>query len=656
MIIMQLKLLSNIFLLTLYLFFRLPYIETTEQVSVLFFTFLLNLLAYYCYKKFEKNYSVDLFIYLLVIMGWILTLFTIGNNIGLTMGNVLLSLFPSFVLLFFFSLFDPKYYRKYKKLMLTQAALGLLSFFTYITFSNTVDYAIMVTLSILFTLFTIIFVYYKELHEHRFQKVVKSICIGLISAIFPYLGLHLFPTFILNREAFSSLYWLIYLFILFPIVIIHQFELKLQVKSNSFDKQNVLFFSGLLAISYFFLSNIDVSSKQLLLGTYLTVSLYGLYNFFIEKKEQKYTDNMNILKDKQYEIQLGLLSNQRFESVAKLLVKIINEKFNFEDAAIIWQFHAPPYFVLKNGELENLSLNSVNDELNQEELTVKFFSNDKYLLTIPIMENHEKIGVFCFTLDSNTALSQTFLDDVSTYTHQIGQILFTANELFETQEIYRKSQFSSIERETYLKQLNLELEAKEKLANYLHDDVLQSLLAVKNMVNVLEEESELKELINRTLEELSNSLRYEMTELFPTFLYETSLQIAVENLIIKRKKSFGNKDIDFELNIAITNQLTNELKIFFYRTIKELITNVFKHSEATKCTVDLLLLEEQYKLKVVDNGIGVYVDEIETDEDFYYQHVGLLTVKQEIDYKNGEFNVFSRKNSGTRIEILLPIE
>ncbi|MDN6836012.1 MAG: hypothetical protein L0L86_07725, partial [Lactococcus lactis] len=228
---MQLKLISNTALMTLYLFFSLPNINTKEKITALFFASFLYLLSYYCYKKFEKNYSVDLFIYLLITVGWVITFFTLGGTIGLIVGNFLFSLFPSLVLLFFFSLFDQKYYAKYKNLIVIQVSLGLLGFLTYISFTNAVYYAAMVVLCVLFNLFIILFIYYKELHEHKFQNIVRNIFITLAVATIPYLSLHLFPTAILNREFFSALYWLIYLFILFPIVIIYQFELKLQIKN-----------------------------------------------------------------------------------------------------------------------------------------------------------------------------------------------------------------------------------------------------------------------------------------------------------------------------------------------------------------------------------------------------------------------------------------
>ncbi len=85
-----------------------------------------------------------------------------------------------------------------------------------------------------------------------------------------------------------------------------------------------------------------------------------------------------------------------------------------------------------------------------------------------------------------------------------------------------------------------------------------------------------------------------------------------------------------------------------YRIGLEAMTNVLRHSAATRCTVRLWLQEGQVNLEVRDNGRGLSPDQ--------RPGVGLQAMKERAAELNGQLSLQSPPGGGTQVRLILPLQ
>ncbi|MFD2638119.1 sensor histidine kinase [Piscibacillus salipiscarius] len=79
--------------------------------------------------------------------------------------------------------------------------------------------------------------------------------------------------------------------------------------------------------------------------------------------------------------------------------------------------------------------------------------------------------------------------------------------------------------------------------------------------------------------------------------------------------------------------------------LKEAVTNVVKHSEASHCLIDINESPNEVKMLIQDDGVGI-------DQSKQSKGHGLRGISERLEFVNGKFNL--KTNSGTRIEIQIP--
>jgi two-component system, NarL family, sensor histidine kinase DesK len=79
--------------------------------------------------------------------------------------------------------------------------------------------------------------------------------------------------------------------------------------------------------------------------------------------------------------------------------------------------------------------------------------------------------------------------------------------------------------------------------------------------------------------------------------------------------------------------------------IKEAVTNIVKHSEASFCSIVLKENSEHFLLVITDNGIG-------TKDKIVFGN-GLKGMKERLEFVNGEISINTRKN-GLALSITIP--
>lgn len=212
-----------------------------------------------------------------------------------------------------------------------------------------------------------------------------------------------------------------------------------------------------------------------------------------------------------------------------------------------------------------------------------------------------------------------------------------------------------------LRKLNTEITLVEererrRIAENLHDSLGQTLsLAFMHLSSV--NKGECPEHIQHTLDftsklldkaiKESRSLTYDLS---PPILYELGLIPAV-----KWKLEQFENEYELKTSLVTNNKeedLSREYKIFFYRTIGELLMNIFKHAKATHVEVRLFMKEHSFVIEVQDNGEGIDKSKIKAAS--AKGGFGLMSIVERIDSINGTFSI-NPNEEGTIAKIKVPL-
>ncbi|WP_298426056.1 ATP-binding protein [uncultured Kordia sp.] len=104
--------------------------------------------------------------------------------------------------------------------------------------------------------------------------------------------------------------------------------------------------------------------------------------------------------------------------------------------------------------------------------------------------------------------------------------------------------------------------------------------------------------------------------------------------------------IDYGLN----ERLENSLELSLFRMIQELITNIIKHAEATRATIQLTQHSQDLNIIVEDNGKGFDSKNIEATG------IGLANIEKRVIHLNGKLTIDSTLKKGTTILIDIPLD
>jgi signal transduction histidine kinase len=193
----------------------------------------------------------------------------------------------------------------------------------------------------------------------------------------------------------------------------------------------------------------------------------------------------------------------------------------------------------------------------------------------------------------------------------------------------------------------------------LHDRIGQPLLALKLMVGSLrgfthsadmaKELDEIDDLIGGMIDD-TRTLTF---ELCPHVLYMLGFETAIEWLAEKSEKRYG---VSFQCESDHKpNPMDEDLKVFLFQAIRELMTNVGKHARATNARVSVSRNNGIVSIEVEDDGIGFDVLEVDSlKED--NMSFGLFSIRESLYHLGGSFQITSKYGEGTSIRLTAPIE
>ena len=185
---------------------------------------------------------------------------------------------------------------------------------------------------------------------------------------------------------------------------------------------------------------------------------------------------------------------------------------------------------------------------------------------------------------------------------------------------------------------------RQRIARELHDGIGQSLAALKMQLQFDENAHDSGKAVEK-VDALCEEVRSLSHQMMPLVLLENGLRDALTQLV---EDSFVNSNIEAEIVITGSEvRLPDKVEVHLYRIAQELITNIIKHSKASKAGVQLLCRKEMVILIVEDNGIGF-------DETNKPEGIGLNNMYSRVDSMGGRTIIQSSSTGGTYVHVAIP--
>ncbi len=195
------------------------------------------------------------------------------------------------------------------------------------------------------------------------------------------------------------------------------------------------------------------------------------------------------------------------------------------------------------------------------------------------------------------------------------------------------------------------------MAREIHDELGQQLTGLKMDIawigkKLKNESDEVKFRMNETLQLIDTTVktvRRIATQLRPSILDDLGIVAALEWQSEEFQKRSG---IICTFNCNVANiSTTTDVATGFFRIFQESLTNVVRHSKATKVETQLLYKDNLMILNISDNGIGYEASAIENKKT-----LGLLGMKERTLMMGGTYEVSSKPAQGTKVIIIVPVQ
>ncbi|RPI73796.1 MAG: PAS domain S-box protein, partial [Ignavibacteriales bacterium] len=204
-------------------------------------------------------------------------------------------------------------------------------------------------------------------------------------------------------------------------------------------------------------------------------------------------------------------------------------------------------------------------------------------------------------------------------------------------------------------------EERSAIAREIHDELGQVLTSLKmnlifvdkkitgnqNGINIPDLHSEITGMTS-IIDHSVKRVRKIITELRPEMLDQLGLISALEwqtkefnsksHIECNLVNNFGETDVDRNIAIAV------------YRIFQESLTNVMRHSGATKVDINISRNNNNLELEICDNGVG-YESKKNKSKTF-----GVIGMRERAIILGGDFKLERNNPSGTKILVNIPLE
>jgi PAS domain S-box-containing protein len=210
--------------------------------------------------------------------------------------------------------------------------------------------------------------------------------------------------------------------------------------------------------------------------------------------------------------------------------------------------------------------------------------------------------------------------------------------------------------EERIRQDNVRLEERTRIAQELHDTLLQTFqsasLHLSAAVLRVAQDSPVKNQLDRILEIMRQGIvegRNAIQGLRSPGSQTSDLVGALSRIQDELKVQ---PDIDFRVTVTgRQKQLVQEIQHEIYRIGREALVNAFCHSGAKRIELELEYSDRELYVRIRDNGRGIDPQELEKGRD---GHWGLAGMRERATRIGGRFKILSSPAAGTEVQLSIP--
>jgi two-component system, NarL family, sensor histidine kinase UhpB len=194
-----------------------------------------------------------------------------------------------------------------------------------------------------------------------------------------------------------------------------------------------------------------------------------------------------------------------------------------------------------------------------------------------------------------------------------------------------------------------------RVSRELHDDTGQALTLILVRLQLIQNETrdpnvrrdlaELRTLVVDTLD----GVRRLAVHLGPSIIEDLGLRSGLEWLAERVRQDAG---LHVELSVDCDDDVPPPVAIALFRVTQEALTNIVRHSRATRADVVLESHDGVFELLVSDNGIGFDVEDARSRPT---ASVGLFGMAERVALVGGTIDIHARKGAGSRIDVRVPV-
>ncbi len=196
---------------------------------------------------------------------------------------------------------------------------------------------------------------------------------------------------------------------------------------------------------------------------------------------------------------------------------------------------------------------------------------------------------------------------------------------------------------------------KEKILKDMHDGIGGITTNIKLLSELAQKKTTIKE-TKKTLKTISELARDGLAEI-RGFIHSLDIKEANWQDMAAELRSFGSNMIEaYNLSFNMKTSLedikekpSSLLYLNLFRTYKEAITNIIKHSKAESVYASFSVNKERIVLSVKDDGIGL-------KEDKKGKGRGISNMTMRAKELGGQLTIFSDKGTNITLEIPLPVK
>jgi signal transduction histidine kinase len=235
----------------------------------------------------------------------------------------------------------------------------------------------------------------------------------------------------------------------------------------------------------------------------------------------------------------------------------------------------------------------------------------------------------------------------------IEEVKRLQKELVHLSEKVQKSQFGL---RSYIGAITEgQEEERRRLSNELHDDTIQSLIALNQRIQLAQMTAEpglksnlaeVQTLVDQTLGNLRRLIR----DLRPIYLEDLGLSAALDVLCREATQNY-KFPITFQL-LGKERRLAPDVELAFYRIAQEGLSNMGRHANAKHGWVTLDFSVEKVDLILRDDGKGFLAPESPA-EFAPGGHFGLLGIHEKAERLGAKLMINTGRNKGTELKITL---